>query len=155
MNHKPESESTDWGPDTEAMIEARASGASHATIAEMLGVSAKTVARRLAQHGVAASVTQHRRDRVEAIVATLVTKSEHASEVLGELLDSDNERIRLTSASRLISMSVSQHRQHLIEDEVAKRIEALEAKLLIRLAADEQQDRYGETYRSDDDGGAQ
>lgn len=116
-----------WPTDVEAIIEARASGATEDEIGELLGYSARTVRRRLALPGVAAAITRNQADRVGALRSRLVIHSDRAIDVLVELLDSPDDRVRERAATRMLDIAGRFHHQAQREIDLQQRVEQLEA----------------------------
>jgi hypothetical protein len=56
----------------------------------------------------------------------LVSASVEAIEVMTQMLQGEDDRLRLRAAEQLISLSLRSHRDHAVEEELRRRVEALE-----------------------------
>jgi hypothetical protein len=117
-----------WPPDIEAIIEDRAAGLTIEAIAERHHKSTKTIARRLQLPGVRAEIAQRQLDRFATTRARLVTDSDRAARVLADLLDSEDERLRLQAAVQLLVTASRWHHQLHAEHQVEDRLQALERR---------------------------
>lgn len=127
--HNSQGLNTDgWPPDIEAIIDDRAAGLTIEAIAERHSKSAKTISRRLQLPGVRAEIAQRQLDRFASTRARLVTDSERAAAVLAELLDSEDERLRLQAAVQLLVTASRWHHQLHAEQQVEDRLQALERR---------------------------
>ena len=109
----------------------RALGAGHSqtSAAELVGLSAKTVKRRLDDPAFAAAVVSARRSFLDQILGKLSQAGVEATDTLVELLNSGRPADRLRAAEAVLSHAARYSRQ-LAEQDIATRLDRLEAVLL-------------------------
>jgi hypothetical protein len=110
------------------MIIYLAQGWTHQQVAGQVGVSTKTVQRRMADPGFAAAVTKRRRERVGQLSGQLITATDGAVIVLRNALDSDDPKVSLRAATLILDHANRFHRGE-EEREMARRQDELEQGL--------------------------
>lgn len=112
--------------DIEELLAAKlAAGATIKAAAAELGISEKTARRRLADPAFQQQVAALRRELVAGAVGRLADRMAQAADVLGKLLESANETIRLKAATALLTHAS----QTALLADVQSRLTALEGKL--------------------------
>ena len=112
----------------ELMIVCLAQGWTHQQVGDQVGVSTKTVQRRMGEPSFAAAVSRRRRERVERLTGQLVTTSEGAVAVLQDLLSSDDPKIQLRAATVTLGQASRFHHAEQ-ERELARRQDEIEQQL--------------------------
>ena len=112
--------------DDEILACALAEGFTHAAAGALIGVSAKTVQRRLSNPKFAGAVGDRRRQRVSEVVGVLVSASRQAVQVLVEVLEGGAPADRLRAARMVLDYSSRYQRDQVLEDELARRVRVLE-----------------------------
>lgn len=110
------------------MIACLAQGWTHRQVADQLGVSTKTVQRRMGESSFAAAVSRRRRERVEQLTGQLITVSDGAVGVLQDLLASSDPKIQLRAATVALGQA-SRFHQGEQERELARRQDEMEQQL--------------------------
>ena len=125
---EPESDNEHRDDQDEFMIACLAEGWTHQRVAEQVGVSTKTIQRRMGEPSFAAAVTRRRRERVDQLTGQLIAASDGAVGVLHELLASDDPRIKLRAATVTLGQA---NRFHQVEQEreLARRQDEMEQRL--------------------------
>ena len=96
----PESESESVGMSrTAALASLLSTGATQGQAAEAFGVTDRTIRRWIAEDGVAAEIRRCEEEHFSRLSAGVVDLGHHALQVVRELLDSDDPRIRLRAAA--------------------------------------------------------
>lgn len=108
----------------EKMIVALATGSSVPKTAREAGVTERTIYRRLEDPAVRSKIAAIRDATVGSVVGTLVDINTKAAKVLKDLLDSEDEKIQLHAAAKVIELGMK------IRDsnELAERVTDLERK---------------------------
>src|SRR5664280_1215635 len=125
---EPEEGDDERDEQDELMIACLAQGWTHQKVADQLGVSTKTVQRRMSEPSFAAVVSRRRRERVEQLSGQLITASDGAIGVLQDLLASDDPKIQLRAASVTLGQAGRFH-QGDRERELARRQDEMEQRL--------------------------
>ena len=110
------------------MIACLAEGWTHQRVAEQVGVSTKTIQRRMGEPSFAAAVSRRRRERIEQLTGQLITASDGAVGVLQDLLSSNDPKIQLRAATVTLGQA-SRFHQVEQERELARRQDELERRL--------------------------
>jgi hypothetical protein len=110
------------------MIACLAEGWTHQQVADQVGVSTKTIQRRMGEPSFAAAVSRRRRERVEQLTGALITASDGAVGVLQDLLTSDDPKIQLRAATVTLGQANRFH-QGEQEREMARRQDEMEQRL--------------------------
>jgi len=110
----------------EILIAALAEGCTHQAAAELGGVSAKLIQRRLKNPGFARALGDRRRQRVNEVAGQLVGASQRAVQVLVEVLEDGDPADKLRAARMVLEFSRQYHREQVVEDELALRVRVLE-----------------------------
>ena len=111
------------------MAQALGAGHSQTSAAELVGLSAKTLKRRLDDPAFAAAVASARRSFLDQILGKLSQAGVEATDTLVELLNSGRPADRLRAAVAVLSHAARYSRQ-LAEQDIATRLDRLEALLL-------------------------
>jgi AraC-like DNA-binding protein len=119
---------TELDPTDNRICDLLAEGWTHARIAEEVGVSAKTIQRRLQVPEFSSELRRRRRAVVAATTAGLENMGVAALTALRELLGSDDDRVRLRSVELVLQVGRRYHQEDLIEQQVLARLEAVESK---------------------------
>lgn len=107
------------------ILELLVEGRTHADVARAVGVSTKTVQRRVHDDEFAARLRQRRRARIEAITIRLVGAGDQAVATLVASMESEGERVRI-QASRILLELASRFDRAATLTEFAGRLERLE-----------------------------
>ncbi len=107
----------------EMLVEALASGLSYADAGVLGGVTARTVARRMADPEFAALVNRRRRDRVTAVSDRLTGLAETAMDTLLEVMVEGAPAQRLKAAETVLSMTLRFRYQHALGQEITELID--------------------------------
>lgn len=116
-------------PADEELATLLSEGISQNAAGEILGVSSRTVRRRLKEPGFRSRVDELRRDRLAVTTARLVRISDSAVDALEQLLDSEDDRLRLRTAQTVLSLGRRHHREETIEMNLTARMEEIERVL--------------------------
>ena len=112
----------------ELIITCLAEGWTRQHVGEQVGVSTKTIQRRMGERSFAAAVAKRRRERVEQLTGQLITASDGAVAVLQDALASDDPKIRLRAATLALGHANRFHQGE--EDrELARRQDELEQRM--------------------------
>lgn len=90
--------------------------------ARVLGLSENTISKRMRDNSFKKKLSERRRKIFDEVNSQLTAASVEAAGVLRELLESTNETIRYSTASRILSLTES----YLTATEIMSRLEALE-----------------------------
>lgn len=123
-----------WSPEDDSIIELLSEGASHRRTAEVLGISTKTVQRRVSDTAFADEVARRRRQRLSQLAGLFSVASNRAAEVLTDALEADDPKVALRAAGLVLDHGL-RHRRNEEEQELAARQDDLEAKMEAALAA--------------------
>lgn len=123
-----------WSPEDDAIIELLSEGSSHRRTAEVLGISTKTVQRRVSDPVFADEVARRRRQWITQLAGQLTMASNRAAEVLSDALESEDPRVSLRAAGLVLDHGL-RHRRGEDEQELARRQDDLELKMESALAA--------------------
>lgn len=119
---------TERDPADEMICQLLAEGWTHARIGAEMGVSTKTIQRRLQMPEFASELSRRRRAVVAATTAALEHMGVAALASLRELLDSNDDRLKLRSVELILQLGRRYHQEDLIEQQVLARLEAVESK---------------------------
>ena len=125
---EPEEGDDERDEQDELMIVCLAQGWTHRQVADQVGVSTKTVQRRMGEPSFAAAVSRRRRERVEQLTGQLITVSDGAVGVLQDLLTSGDPKIQLRAATVTLGQA-SRFHQGEQERELARRQDEMEQQL--------------------------
>ena len=114
---------------TRSIAEKRAIGLTHAQIAEIQGVSSKTVARTLKAPGVGELVDELQSEIFSESTAQLLNLVSQAVETLGRLMKSDTETVAARAASKVIDMAGPLSALRAREQHFTRLVNAVEARL--------------------------
>jgi hypothetical protein len=103
-------------------------GWTHRRVADSVGVSPKTVQRRLSDPAFSMVVSERRRDRFGQLSGQLLTAGEGAMEVLTVALRSEDPKVSLQAAGLILSHG-HRYNRVLDEHEIQLRFEAIERRL--------------------------
>lgn len=121
------------GPTDEVIVACLAEGMSYPHAAEVAGVSAKTVQRRMSDGDFRARVSRARAAHVQEIIGRLTGLGAKAVDVFDETMDStQNGRLRL-SAATCVLRSLREYRHHAELEERLKEVEDSTERLLAAL----------------------
>ena len=109
----------------EALKDALATGLTYAEAGELVGVSERTVRRRMSDQPFAAEVSRRRGEHVSSLAGLLVTAGADAVHVLRESLHDDAAAVRLRAAQLLLTLGTQLRHAH----ELEQRLAALEASV--------------------------
>lgn len=103
-------------------------GWTHQRVADFIGVSAKTVQRRMADPDFSKVVSTRRRERFGQLSAQLLSASESAMDVLSGALQAEDPKVSLQAVGLILNHG---HRYNRVLDdhEIQLRFEALEQRL--------------------------
>lgn len=100
-----------------------ARGLSHVKVAELSGVSERTIARRLAEPDFRRAVDDARAELMSQALGVLVATSSSAALTLEQLLKSDSDHVRHNAARSILELGMQLRKA----DEFDRRLAALEA----------------------------
>lgn len=103
-------------------------GWTHQRVADMVGVSSKTVQRRMSDPAFSSVVSERRRDRFGQLSGQLLTAGESAMDVLTVALQSEDPKVSLQAAGLILSHG-HRYNRVLDEHEIQLRFEAIERRL--------------------------
>jgi DNA-binding LacI/PurR family transcriptional regulator len=103
-------------------------GLTHRRTAETVGVSTKTVQRRMADPAFSSVVSKRRRDRFGQLSGQLLTAGDMALNVLIGALVSDDEKVSLQAANLVLTHG-HRYNRALDDHETERRFEAIEERL--------------------------
>ena len=112
----------------ELIIACLAEGWTHQHVGEQVGVSTKTIQRRMGEPSFAAAVAKRRRERVEQLTGQLITASDGAVGVLRDLLASDDPKVQLRAATLTLGHANRFH-QGEQDRELARRQDEMDQRL--------------------------
>lgn len=119
---------SDLDPRDDKVCSLLAEGWTHGRIGAEVGVSTKTVQRLLQMPEFASELNRRRRAVVAATTAALEHMGVAALTALRELLDSDDDRLRLRSVELVLQLGRRYHQEDLVEQQILARLEAVESK---------------------------
>jgi hypothetical protein len=119
----------DFSPEDEELAVLLSEGMSQVAAADAVGISSKTVQRRLKDARFRRRVAELRWERPSARTARLIRMSDPALDVLERLLDSEDEAIRLRAAQAVLTLGHRRHREEVIDRDLMARLEAIEGLL--------------------------
>lgn len=90
--------------------------------ARVLGLSENTISRRMQNESFKLKLSERRKALFDAVNTQLVNAAGEAASVLIKLLESQNESIRYSTATRILSLTES----YMTATEIMSRLEALE-----------------------------
>jgi hypothetical protein len=102
-----------------------AAGAKHCDAALRVGISERTIQRRLLDPEFAAMVQKFRTQMVDEALGKLASKLTEATDAIAGLISSENEAVRLRAAERLIELTLRVG-EHI---DIRQRVEELEQLL--------------------------
>ena len=103
-------------------------GWTHRSVADSVGVSSKTVQRRMSDPAFSSVVSERRRDRFGQLSGQLLTAGEGAMDVLTVALQSEDPKVSLQAAGLILSHG-HRYNRVLDEHEIQLRFEAIEVRL--------------------------
>jgi hypothetical protein len=103
-------------------------GWTHRRVADSVGVSPKTVQRRMSDPAFSSVVSERRRDRFGQLSGQLLTAGEGAMDVLTVALQSEDAKVSLQAAGLILSHG-HRYNRVLDEHEIQLRFEAIERRL--------------------------
>jgi hypothetical protein len=103
-------------------------GWTHRRVADSVGVSSKTVQRRMSDPAFSMVVSERRRDRFGQLSGQLLTAGEGAMDVLTVALQSEDPKVSLQAAGLILSHG-HRYNRVLDEHEIQLRFEAIERRL--------------------------
>ena len=103
-------------------------GWTHRRVADTVGVSSKTVQRRMSDPAFSSVVSERRRDRFGQLSGQLLTAGEGAMDVLTVALQSEDPKVSLQAAALILSHG-HRYNRVLDEHEIQLRFEAIEVRL--------------------------
>jgi hypothetical protein len=112
----------------ELMIVCLSEGWTHQRVADQVGVSTKTIQRRMGEPSFAAAVAKRRRERVEQLTGQLITASDGAVGVLRDLLASDDPKVQLRAATLTLG-NANRFHQGEQDRELARRQDEMDQRL--------------------------
>jgi hypothetical protein len=122
-----------WTPEDDAIIDLLSEGASHQRTADVLGISTKSVQRRVSDTAFAGEVVRRRRQRLTQLAGQFSVASNRAAEVLTDALEADDLKVALRAAGLVLDHGL-RHRRSEEEQELAARQDDLEARMEAALA---------------------
>jgi hypothetical protein len=130
----------------EALIELLAAGANYANAGQAVGVSARTVRRRMTDEAFATRVAERRGELLAVVTGQALSRSERALEVLFEIADSAKDpKYRVSAALGLISASLRLRRETDLAHEIASLKRAMEAIKAEKIGSGIKEDEDGDT----------
>ena len=114
---------TELDPDDLILIEALAAGQTHQQAAEHAGCSSKTVQRRLRDPAFTHALRERHAERLDQLATGLEASATIALEALNELMQSENEQIRMSA----VRLALSEHVKYRSTHEHEARLLELEA----------------------------
>jgi DNA-directed RNA polymerase specialized sigma24 family protein len=121
-------EESAWTSEDDLIIDFLSEGWTHQRTAETLGISTKTIQRRLTHRVFSDEVSRRRRYRIMRLGGQLVVASNRAIDVLADALESDDPKVNLRAASLVLDHGM-RHRRAEDEQELARRQDELERQL--------------------------
>ena len=103
-------------------------GWTHRSVADSVGVSSKTVQRRMSDPAFSMVVSERRRDRFGQLSGQLLTAGEGAMDVLTVALQSEDPKVSLQAAGLILSHG-HRYNRVLDEHEIQLRFEAIERRI--------------------------
>lgn len=119
----------DTDPRSRSIAEKRAIGLTHEQIAELHGVSAKTVARTLEKPEIQELVATLQTEMYSESTARLLSLSDSAVTTLERLMGSESDSVALRAASKVIDMAGPLAAHRAIEQRMATLVEEIEARI--------------------------
>ena len=104
----------------EMLVAALAAGSSYSEAGDAAGVSARTVARRMADLSFARLVAERRREQVVAVSGRVSSLTDRAVTAVEDCLSDESARIRLTAAKLLLDWAFRLRRDEDLELRVAE-----------------------------------
>jgi hypothetical protein len=111
----------------EVLVELLAAGASYKVAAETIGITARTITRRMADGDFAARVSQRRGETVAEVTGQLTSMGNDALEVLRDCLAAEKPADRLRAAHLLLTLMARFRHETELEDRLATIERQLEA----------------------------
>jgi len=119
---------TELSDQDELIADLLGQGWTHRRIADSVGVSSKTVQRRMSDPTFSSVVSERRRDRFGQLSGQLLTAGEGAMDVLTVALQSEDPKVSLQAAGLILSHG-HRYNRVLDEHEIQLRFEAIEQRL--------------------------
>jgi uncharacterized protein YerC len=119
---------TELSDQDELIADLLGQGWTHRRVADSVGVSSKTIQRRMSDPAFSSVVSERRRDRFGQLSGQLLTAGEGAMDVLTGALQSEDPKVSLQAAALILSHG---HRYNRVLDdhETEQRFEAIEQRL--------------------------
>lgn len=111
-------------------------GWTHRRTAETVGISAKTVQRRMADPAFSSAVAQRRRDRFGQLSGQLMTAGDTALAVLISALGSDDDKVSLQAANLVLAHG-HRYNRSFDDNETERRFDEIERRIAAELLARE------------------
>lgn len=118
----------DFDDERERLVQLLAKDPSRVRAAKELGISTRTIRRRLEEPGFKRRVSDARTELQAASWTALLGLRDKSARVLDESLESEDERVRLQAAKYVYEMSERVRREQ-INEEMAQRVADLEERL--------------------------
>jgi hypothetical protein len=122
------SEHKEMSDQDELIADLLGQGWTHRRVADTVGVSSKTVQRRMSDPAFSSVVSERRRDRFGQLSGQLLTAGEGAMDVLTVALQSEDPKVSLQAAGLILSHG-HRYNRVLDEQEIQLRFEAIERRL--------------------------
>ena len=122
------SEHKEMSDQDELIADLLGQGWTHRRVADTVGVSSKTVQRRMSDSAFSSVVSERRRDRFGQLSGQLLTAGEGAMDVLTVALQSEDPKVSLQAAGLILSHG-HRYNRVLDEHEIQLRFEAIERRL--------------------------
>jgi hypothetical protein len=122
------SENKEMSDQDELIADLLGQGWTHRRVANSVGVSSKTVQRRMSDPAFSSVVSERRRDRFGQLSGQLLTAGEGAMDVLTVALQSEDPKVSLQAAALILSHG-HRYNRVLDEHEIQLRFEAIERRL--------------------------
>ena len=122
------SEHKEMSDQDELIADLLGQGWTHRRVADSVGVSSKTVQRRVSDPAFSMVVSERRRDRFGQLSGQLLTAGEGAMDVLTVALQSEDPKVSLQAAGLILSHG-HRYNRVLDEHEIQLRFEAIERRL--------------------------
>ena len=122
------SEHKEMSDQDELIADLLGQGWTHRRVADTVGVSSKTVQRRMSDPAFSSVVSERRRDRFGQLSGQLLTAGEGAMDVLTVALQSEDPKVSLQAAGLILSHG-HRYNRVLDEHEIQLRFEAIEVRL--------------------------
>ena len=122
------SEHKEMSDQDELIADLLGQGWTHRRVADSVGVSSKTVQRRMSDPAFSSVVSERRRDRFGQLSGQLLTAGEGAMDVLTVALQSEDPKVSLQAAGLILSHG-HRYNRVLDEHEIQLRFEAIERRI--------------------------